>query len=250
MRDTLAAVEARYEEIDRLLADPEISTDYTRIQSLAKEQASIRNLVTLTRQHRNLAEELADVRELLRDDPDPELAELAREELAELEGRMASTELELQMALLPTDPNDEKNVIMEIRAGTGGEEAGLFAAELYRMYTRYAQRNGWRIEVMDANETGLGAIKEIVFLVRGGSAFSRLKHESGTHRVQRIPVTESGGGYTRRRRLSRCCRRRRRSTWRCAPRTWTSTSSTPAATAGRTCRRWRPPCASPIGRRA
>ena len=193
MRDTLATIEARYEEIDRLLADPEFSTDYTRIQSLAKEQASIRNLVTLSREHRGLAEELAGIREMLRDDSDPELAELAREELAELEGRMATTEIELQMALLPSDPNDEKNVMMEIRAGTGGEEAGLFAAELYRMYARYAQKSGWRIEVMDANETGLGAIKEIVFIVRGDSAFSRLKHESGTHRVQRIPVTESGG---------------------------------------------------------
>ena len=193
MRDTLAAIEARYDEIDRMLADPEVATDYTRVQTLAKEQASIRNLVTLSRQRRALSEELAEVRELLREESDPDMTELAREELAQLEGRLANTELELQVALLPTDPNDEKSVIMEIRAGTGGEEAGLFAAELYRMYTRYAQKSGWRIEIIDANETGIGAIKEIVFLVKGQSAFSRLKHESGTHRVQRIPVTESSG---------------------------------------------------------
>ena len=193
MINRLALVEQRYDEINRLLADPEVSSDYSRIQSLAKEQASIRNLVSLSREYRMVLSEIEDVRSMLRDDSDQDIVALAREELAQLEERKTRAEHDLQVALVPADPNDQKSVIMEIRAGTGGEEAGLFAAELYRMYSRYAQRLGWRLEVMDANETGLGAIKEIVFLVKGQDAFGRLKHESGTHRVQRIPVTESGG---------------------------------------------------------
>ena len=189
----LATIEQRYEEIERLLEDPEVSSDYSRIQSLVKEQASIKNLVSLSREHRQVTSELENVRVLLRDDSDRELATLAEEELAGLEERKARVEHEFRLALLPRDPNDLKNVILEVRAGTGGEEAGLFAADLYRMYLRYAQRMRWQTEVIDANQTGLGAIKEIVFQVKGEGAFSRLKHESGVHRVQRVPVTESSG---------------------------------------------------------
>ena len=133
------------------------------------------------------------LREMLRDEDDAELAEMARDELAELETRYEATERDLKLALVPKDPNDEKNVIVEIRAGTGGDEAGLFASDLFRMYTRYAQRQRWSADVVDINETGIGALKEVVFEVKGKGAYSRLKHESGVHRVQRVPVTESSG---------------------------------------------------------
>ncbi|MCH7745816.1 MAG: peptide chain release factor 1, partial [Chloroflexi bacterium] len=178
---------------NELLANPEVSVDYTRVETLAKEQASIKNLVSLSREYRKVRGDLEGVRLMLRDESDQEIVALAREEMAQLEEQKTRVESDLHVALIPKDPNDQKNVMMEIRAGTGGDEAGLFAADLYRMYTRYTQRMGWQIEVMDVNETGLGAIKEIVFLVKGEGAFSLLKHESGTHRVQRIPVTESGG---------------------------------------------------------
>ena len=193
MIDRLADTEARYDEIERLLADPEVSSDYTRIHRLAKEQASIRQLVTLSRELRDIVTQLEEVRTMLRDGSDQELAALAQEELASLEDRKQTIEEEVARALVPRDPNDEKNVIMEIRAGTGGEEAGLFAADLFRMYTRYAQRKGWRSDVIDTSETGIGGIREIVFQVKAGGAYSRLKHESGAHRVQRVPVTESSG---------------------------------------------------------
>ena len=193
MMDRLIAVEQRYAEIERLLADPELSADYSRIQNLVREQASIRHLVSLSRDYRRVIREAEEVREMLRDEQDPDLSLLARDELDQLQGHRQKVEEELRLALLPEDPNDQKNVIMEIRAGTGGEEAGLFAAELYRMYLRYAQRMRWKTEIIDANQTGLGAIKEITFQVKGRAAYSRLKHESGVHRVQRVPVTESSG---------------------------------------------------------
>ena len=193
MLDRLASLERRFDEIEGLLADPEISADYSRIQDLLKEQASMRNLVTLSREYRSILGQIEDARAMLRADSDHEMASLAREELSQLEPRLEQLEKDLRLALIPRDPNDEKNVIVEIRAGTGGDEAGLFAADLYRIYTRYAQRNRWSVEVIDANESGLGAIKEIVFQVKGKNAYSRLKHESGVHRVQRVPVTESSG---------------------------------------------------------
>ncbi len=193
MLDRLEAVERRYSEIERLLSDPEVATDYSRVQKLLKEQASIKDLALLIRQYRKVTSELEDARSMLRGEADPELAELAREEVERLEEHRDKLDQDLRLALLPRDPNDEKDVIMEIRAGTGGEEAGLFAADLFRMYSRYAQRKGWQIEVVDSNQTGLGAIKEIIFQVKGQGAYSRLKHESGVHRVQRIPVTEASG---------------------------------------------------------
>ena len=193
MLDRLESVERRYAELDTLMADPAVSADYTRIQALAKEQASIRTLVDLSRQYRAVLRQIEDAQSLMREETDADMAALAREEEQELQADKERVEAELRLALIPKDPNDEKNVILEIRAGAGGDEAGLFASDLYRMYTRYAQRNGWHTEVIDVNQTGLGAIKEIVFELRGRGAYSRLKHESGGHRVQRVPVTESSG---------------------------------------------------------
>ena len=191
MLERMRAVEDRFEELDRMMADPDVASDYTRVREMAKEQANLRNVVSLARELRGIDTEVDDVRAMLREESDEEIAQLAREEMAELEARRERTELELKLALIPKDPNDEKNVIVEIRAGTGGDEAGLFAADLYRMYSRYAQRQRWKTDVIDMNETGIGAVKEIVFEVRGKGAYSRLKHESGVHRVQRVPVTES-----------------------------------------------------------
>ena len=193
MLERMRAVEDRFEELDRLMADPEVTSDYTRVQEMAKEQANLRDVVGLAREMRAIDAEVVDVRSMLREESDEEIAQLAREEMAELESRRERTELKLKLALIPKDPNDEKNVIVEIRAGTGGDEAGLFAADLYRMYSRYAQRQHWKTDVIDVNETGIGAMKEIVFEVRGKGAYSRLKHESGVHRVQRVPATESSG---------------------------------------------------------
>ena len=193
MLERMRAVEDRFEELDRLMADPEVTSDYTRVQEMAKEQANLRDVVGLAREMRAIDAEVVDVRSMLREESDDEIAQLAREEMAELESRRERTELDLKLALIPKDPNDEKNVIVEIRAGTGGDEAGLFAADLYRMYSRYAQRHAWKTDVIDVNETGIGAVKEIVFEVRGKGAYSRLKHESGVHRVQRVPATESSG---------------------------------------------------------
>ena len=193
MQERLEAIEQRYDELDNLMADPQVSADYTRIQALAKEQASIRTIVELSREYRSAQTQLEDVKALMREESDAEMLTLAKEEESDLQESIARIESDLRIELIPKDPNDEKNVILEIRAGTGGDEAGLFASDLYRMYTRYAQRNGWHTEVIDANQTGLGAIKEIVFELRGRGAYSRLKHESGGHRVQRVPVTESSG---------------------------------------------------------
>ena len=193
MQERLEAIEDRYDELHGLMADPEVAVDYTHIQKLAKEQATIRTIVELSREFRSAQTQLNDVRALLREESDADMIALAREEEAELLANIKRIESDLRIELIPKDPNDEKNVILEIRAGTGGDEAGLFASDLYRMYTRYAQRNGWQTEVIDVNQTGLGAIKEIVFELRGNGAYSRLKHESGGHRVQRVPVTESSG---------------------------------------------------------
>lgn len=191
MQDRLAAVERRYEEIQQKMADPDIVIDHTRIQKLSIEQASIRKLVELATEYRQIKYDLLGVEDLVRSESEEDMAALAREELNLLKTRLSTIETSLRIELIPKDPNDGKNVIMEIRAGTGGDEAGLFAADMYRMYNRYAQRQGWKTSVIEANQTGLGAIKEIVFEIKGKQAYSRLKYESGVHRVQRIPVTES-----------------------------------------------------------
>ncbi|MDT8899250.1 peptide chain release factor 1 [Thermanaerothrix sp. 4228-RoL] len=190
MLDKLALIEARYNEINQLLE--EVADDYQRAAELAKERAELEEIVTRSQTYRQMLQRLEEAR-ALRDSDDPEIRELAEQEIEELEPRLEQLERELKALLLPKDPRDERNVIMEIRAGTGGEEAALFAADLFRMYSRYAERQGWEVEVLSQNETGIGGFKEIIFLVKGKGAYSRLKYESGVHRVQRIPITEASG---------------------------------------------------------
>lgn len=189
----LQPIEERYEEINDLMAQNEVATDPARLQALAKEQASIQDLVQAAREYRSVLKQTEDARALIAESSDPELLEMAREELAELEGQAGEVSERVKRLLLPADPNDEKNVILEIRAGTGGDEAGLFAADLFRMYTRYAERQRWQTEVVSASESDSGGFKEIVAEITGRGAYSRLKYESGVHRVQRVPKTEAQG---------------------------------------------------------
>ena len=193
MIEKLSLIEDRYREIEKLLSNPEIAGDYNKSQNLIKEHASLKNVANLTSEYRTLTESIDETKSLIREETDRDITELAREELNNLELQKTTLENNLRIALLPKDPNDSKNVIMEIRAGTGGDEAGLFAADLYRMYNRYAQRNSWQIDIINNNESGLGSIKEIVFKIDGDGAYSKLKHEIGVHRVQRVPLTESSG---------------------------------------------------------
>ena len=192
MWEKLEGIENRYEEIAQRMADPEVVSDPERLAELAREHAELEEIVTLYRQYRQAKTELEQAESLL-DDSDPELRELAEAEVARLREHLDDLEAQLRQLLLPRDPRDQRDVIVEIRAGTGGEEAGLFAADLYRMYTRYAERRGWQTELLSAHPTDLGGFKEVIFEVRGRGAFSRLKFESGVHRVQRVPITESSG---------------------------------------------------------
>ncbi len=183
----------KYEEITAQLADPEVLRDQARWQKLNRERARLEEIVEAYRDYQRLQSELHDAHTVMNEATDPELFALAQSEIEDLNGRLAAAEDRLKKLLIPRDPNDDRNVIMEIRAGAGGEEAALFAADLFRMYSRYAEKKGWRLEVMDANETDIGGFKEIVFLVEGAGAYSRLKFESGVHRVQRVPETEAAG---------------------------------------------------------
>ncbi len=194
MIEKVQHVVERYHQLQNLMAQPEVATDPDRLREYAREVADLEPLVTLYETYQRVERELESTRAMLEeDDLDAELAQLAREELAELEAERERLLEQMKLHLLPRDPNDEKDVIMEIRAGAGGEEAALFAADLFRMYARYAESKGWKVEVISANETGIGGFKEIVFAVKGKGAYSRLKYESGVHRVQRVPVTESSG---------------------------------------------------------
>ena len=188
----LAEVEQRYQALEQQLSSPEVIANPQAYAKLAKEHAELGRVVTCFRQWRKTGQEIDDSQALL-DDPDPEVQDLAREELDSLHQAHTELEQQLRVLLLPTDPLDEKNVLLEIRAGTGGEEASLFAADLCRMYTRYAEQKHWRMEVMSSSPTGLGGFKEIVTLIEGDGAYSRLKFEGGVHRVQRIPETEASG---------------------------------------------------------
>ena len=190
--DKLAAVEARYEELEALLADPEVTQDYSRVAEIAKERSAIEEVVQAYREYKKLAADLESA-EALRDEGDPDMREMAQAEIDDLQERIPAMLERLKLMLLPKDPRDGKNVIMEIRAGAGGDEAGLFANELLRMYTRYAENRGWKVEVMGLNEAGGGVLKMATVMIKGDGAFSRLKYESGVHRVQRVPVTESAG---------------------------------------------------------
>ena len=193
LTEQLSRVEERFEELDRLMADPDVLADYSRVLELAQERSNLEGLVGAFRQYQELQNQLADNRALLAEDDDPELAELAELEIAELAEQATGLEDEMRRLLLPKDRNDDKNVIVEIRAGAGGNEAGLFAADLLRMYTRWAEDHKFKTELMSVSETGVGGIKEAILEVRGNGAFSRLKYESGVHRVQRVPTTESQG---------------------------------------------------------
>jgi peptide chain release factor 1 len=192
MWERLQRIEDRYEELARQMADPAVASDHERVTALAREHRELEDLVALYRAYRAAQQELEEARSLLEED-DPEMRELAGAEVARLEEHLNDLGQRLRLLLLPKDPRDERNVIMEIRAGAGGDEAGLFAADLYRMYTRYAERRGWKTELLSGHSTGIGGFKEVIFQVKGRGAFSRLKFESGVHRVQRVPVTESAG---------------------------------------------------------
>jgi peptide chain release factor 1 len=193
MLHKLAEVEARYEELNRLLADPVVLTDQNRLRDVAKEHREVEDLVEIYRSYRHLETQIQDNKELISDGEDPELSELAKEELPELEAELRNLTDKINLLLMPKDPNDDKNVLLEIRAGTGGDEAALFAGDLFRMYSRFAERSGWRVEVMSMNEGTQGGVKEVICLVAGTNVFSVLKYESGVHRVQRVPATESQG---------------------------------------------------------
>jgi peptide chain release factor 1 len=193
MLDRLERIEHRYLEIDRQMSRPELASDLKQLQELAQERSGLEELVSKYRDYKTASKSLTETRAMLDDGLDEEMAELARQEVASLESQQVRLLGELKLALLPRDPNDEKDIIVEIRAGAGGEEAGLFAADLFRMYSRYAQIKSWKIDVISVNESGIGGIKEIIFEVKGRGAYSRLKYESGVHRVQRVPLTESSG---------------------------------------------------------
>ncbi len=192
MFDRLEATEQRYDDLTDELARPEISGDYEKLQSIAKERASIEQVVTLYREWKASARAIEEARGVL-GDSDPEMAAMARDEIETLTAKRADLEARLKRALVPKDPRDDRDVIVEIRAGTGGDEAALFAADLYRMYTRYADRRRWNVEMLSMNEIGIGGFKEVIFEVHGTGAYSRLKYESGVHRVQRVPATEAQG---------------------------------------------------------
>ncbi len=189
----LEIIEKRYQEIDEKMAQPEVATDLNQLQALAKERASIESLVTAYREYKAITRSLEETKAMLDDRLDEEMTALAKQEIETLENQLNGLTQELKMALLPKDPNDEKDIITEIRAGAGGDEAALFAADLFRMYSRYAQTRGWQTKIISMNESGIGGFKEIIFEIRGKGAFSRLKYERGVHRVQRVPVTESSG---------------------------------------------------------
>jgi peptide chain release factor 1 len=192
MEEKLASIKARYEELTRQMADPDIANDYTRYADIAKQHNELKEIVEVISQHEKVVKDLADNKALAAEG-DKDFAEMAAAEIPGLEAQIESLNGQLKRMLVPKDPRDEKNVTVEIRAGAGGDEAGLFAAELYRLYSRYAEARRWKTEEMSINEAGGGGIKEVIFEVRGKGAYSRLKWESGVHRVQRIPATEANG---------------------------------------------------------
>jgi peptide chain release factor 1 len=191
--DKVELVEERYEELNLLMADPAVATDHVKLAEFAQEQSEIADLVMAYRRYNALQAELRDTHGLMELEEDPEMELMAEQEVERIESEMERLYARMRILLLPQDPNDEKDVIMEIRAGAGGDEAGLFAADLYRMYTRYAEAQRWKTEILSAHHTGVGGFKEVIFEISGRGAYSRLKYESGVHRVQRVPITESQG---------------------------------------------------------
>ncbi|WP_046174598.1 peptide chain release factor 1 [Domibacillus indicus] len=193
MFDRLQAVEDRYEKLNELLSDPAVVSDSAKLRDYSKEQSDIQETVEVYRQYKDAKAQHADAKAMLEDKLDADMREMVKEELNELEETLEDLEARLKILLIPKDPNDDKNVIMEIRGAAGGDEAALFAGDLYRMYSRYAEANNWKIDVIEASTTGVGGYKEIIFMINGRGAYSKLKYENGAHRVQRVPETESGG---------------------------------------------------------
>jgi peptide chain release factor 1 len=192
MFEKLQGVEERFAKIERLLSDPEVIKDQHTYREYTREHAELAKIVSVFREYKEAAHNIREAKELLQDG-DEEIRDLAREDIQNSSARLEELKQQLKWLLVPKDPNDEKNIVLEIRAGTGGEEAGLFAADLFKMYCRYAERIGWKVEILSKHATGVGGLKEIVALIKGKGAYSILKYESGTHRVQRVPVTESQG---------------------------------------------------------
>ena len=193
MLQKLAVLEDKYKELTEKISDPEVISDQKVWQKYMKEHADLEPIIMKFREYQSVLNSIKDSKEILQEESDEELRELAKMELSEMEDQVEPLEAELKILLLPKDPNDEKNVIVEVRGGAGGDEAALFAGDLFRMYSRYAERRRWKIELLSASDTGVGGYKEVSFLIKGKGAYSRLKYESGVHRVQRIPATESGG---------------------------------------------------------
>lgn len=193
MLDRLNLMEDRYETLNGLLSDPEVINDVNKLRDYSKEQADLDEIISTYRKFKDVSSELEDAQVMIEEELDGEMKELVEMEIAELTEQKENLEETLKIMLLPKDPNDDKNVIVEIRAAAGGDEAGLFAADLYRMFIRYAENNRWKTELIEADTTGVGGFKEVIFMINGRGAYSKLKYENGAHRVQRVPETESGG---------------------------------------------------------
>ncbi|WP_181346757.1 peptide chain release factor 1 [Thalassobacillus sp. CUG 92003] len=193
MIERLQTLEDRYEKLNELLSDPEVINDHKKLRDYSKEQSDLEGTVQKYREYNNVTSQLEDARAMLDDNLDDDMHEMVKDEISELNAKQDELAEELKVMMLPKDPNDDKNVIMEIRGAAGGDEACLFAADLYRMYTRYAESYGWKIEVIESHPNELGGFREIIFMVNGERAYSKMKYENGAHRVQRVPETESGG---------------------------------------------------------
>src|SRR5499425_532045 len=193
MFERLDQIEARYEELTRALASPEIINDSAKYQKTAKAHSELTGIVEKYREYKDLTRGIAESKAVIADEKDPDMRAYAQEELTQLEGRVGQVEADLKVLLLPKDPNDEKDIILEIRAGTGGDEATLFAEEMFRMYSRYAEQQGWKVEVLSTSESSVGGLKEVIAIIEGKRVYSQLKYESGVHRVQRVPATEQQG---------------------------------------------------------
>lgn len=193
MFDRLQSVEDRYDRLNEMLSDPDIVRDTNKLRDYSKEQSDLQETVEVYREYKDVQTQLAEAKAMFDEKMDADMREMVKEEVAELEGRSKVLEERLHILLIPKDPNDDKNVIMEIRGAAGGDEAALFAGDLFKMYSRFAEANGWKVQIMDSNPTEIGGFKEIVFMVTGKGAYSKLKYENGAHRVQRVPETESGG---------------------------------------------------------
>jgi len=193
MFEKLELIQRHYDELSQLLAQVEIATDHRRLQELSKERAGLEDIVSMYQEYKAKGKELGELEALLNARGEAEMTALVKEEVSKLKERQGELLRELKLSLTPKDPNDDRDVIVEIRAGAGGEEASLFAGDLFRMYSRYAQTKGWQVEVIDSNQSERGGFKELIFEIKGKGAFSRFKHERGVHRVQRVPATEASG---------------------------------------------------------